>query len=659
MPRDLLTPINETITGRFAAGSDNPERDFATLGEVDRVIENARPKDLLQGIPDQQQFASTGTYTTSGNYEQPSSFAPKVKNPEQGADFGTAALAHFADDVKTRISVYAKDRFPDLPPEQAQSKYGMIDGELVFRGEDGGLYREEPNGVMNTLKYAAAHTLPHAPELVGAGIGAVAGGGFASAGLAALGAAGGEGIRKSAANLLLDEPQTSTGNAIDMAKSGIIAGGLTKAGEVLAGAIGSRAVAGSAKELRKAKPETYTELQRTADQYDIPLTPAELTNLPSLKADQQLVGMRAGDSADTMGNFYAGRAKQVDKSIEAWLNKISRNGSSFDTGVNARTAANDLIKASRAARQQKAKPLYDKVVNDKNLIPDDQFTVIGEDPMLQRALKAAKRDKVLGSTLTNASDSSMLVVDATKKWLDDSIGKASRAGQNNKARVLRDAKSKLIDTADAAFPDYKAARDAFAGNSPKVDELANGVIGKIAKANDATVHKIADPLFDPRNSTVENVLKLKGNLPKDDFNALLRSYIQRRFYLASEKGESAGRFRNAIFGTDPQRKMLKVAMGERDYRSFGQFMKVLEASTRVPKGQSMTAVFQERQKEMARKAVGTIAKGAAATRTMGASVGRWYSDLRQGQYADELARIITSPDAMAKLKQLRGLPVSS
>ena len=56
-------------------------------------------------------------------------------------------------------------------------------------------------------------------------------------------------------------------------------------------------------------------------------------------------------------------------------------------------------------------------------------------------------------------------LDASKKELDDQIGKALRQGENEKMRDLVRLKNKLVEEADAAVPEYKEARNLFAGKA--------------------------------------------------------------------------------------------------------------------------------------------------------------------------------------------------
>jgi hypothetical protein len=57
------------------------------------------------------------------------------------------------------------------------------------------------------------------------------------------------------------------------------------------------------------------------------------------------------------------------------------------------------------------------------------------------------------------------LIDETKKVMDDQIGKALRMGENNRVRMLVRLKNNMVTEADNAIPQYKAARDLFAGKA--------------------------------------------------------------------------------------------------------------------------------------------------------------------------------------------------
>lgn len=79
----------------------------------------------------------------------------------------------------------------------------------------------------------------------------------------------------------------------------------------------------------------------------------------------------------------------------------------------------------------------------------------------QRKAQQRLRDKrAAGDEITNID-----VIDATKQEMDDQIGRAIRQGENNKARDLVRLKNVMVNEADSAIPEYKQARDMFAGKA--------------------------------------------------------------------------------------------------------------------------------------------------------------------------------------------------
>jgi hypothetical protein len=66
------------------------------------------------------------------------------------------------------------------------------------------------------------------------------------------------------------------------------------------------------------------------------------------------------------------------------------------------------------------------------------------------------------------------IIDATKQELDDQINVALRQGENNKVRDLVRLKKVMIEEADTAIPEYKQARDLFAGKINLENAAASG-----------------------------------------------------------------------------------------------------------------------------------------------------------------------------------------
>lgn len=91
-----------------------------------------------------------------------------------------------------------------------------------------------------------------------------------------------------------------------------------------------------------------------------------------------------------------------------------------------------------------------------------------------QAKKAADAE-ISAKRLSGEQVTKLDIIDAHKRALDDIIGAAIRSGEQNKARNFIKIKNMIVDEVDSLLPEYKAARDLFAGKA----ELENSAeIGK-------------------------------------------------------------------------------------------------------------------------------------------------------------------------------------
>lgn len=134
----------------------------------------------------------------------------------------------------------------------------------------------------------------------------------------------------------------------------------------------------------------------------------------------------------------------------------------------------DIISTRKAA----ADPIYQQV-RPQPLKPTKDLEFVFETPMG----KAALRDAINIARNDGFDPNSGLtvgLVDYMKQSLDDIASKATRAGENNRARQATKLADMLKKEADAQVPAYKAARDAYAGPSQLKDaiELGQTVLSK-------------------------------------------------------------------------------------------------------------------------------------------------------------------------------------
>ena len=95
-------------------------------------------------------------------------------------------------------------------------------------------------------------------------------------------------------------------------------------------------------------------------------------------------------------------------------------------------------------------------------------------PSFKEAMTAgAKRAKDKGLDISDPRHT-LEALHETKLALDDMISANMRGGNTNQARTLIDMRNKLVSDMETASPDYKIARQAFAGDSEMLDAMTKG-----------------------------------------------------------------------------------------------------------------------------------------------------------------------------------------
>ena len=209
--------------------------------------------------------------TTGGVYETPKGRAPGMRavyDSPSSAGLLTSMRAGLSDDPNTRAGVYAGARFPDDP--NASERYGIIDGDVVYSGDDGNLYREGA-GVAGMGEAIGAG----GPAFAGGTIGGLLGGPVG----AGIGAAGAEGYKLAASNLMNDEPQTVGGNMVDMGVEAALNAGGWKLGDVIGNRLVSRR---TARDISRYNLADARKLMNKSQNVGIELTGPEATGLRSL-----------------------------------------------------------------------------------------------------------------------------------------------------------------------------------------------------------------------------------------------------------------------------------------------------------------------------------------------------------------------------------------
>jgi hypothetical protein len=569
---------------------------------------------------------------------------PVEKDPVSTWD---AFKSGFASDPETQIRLFASKRFPNEPIERAMARYRLDkNGDLVFRGDDGKTYAE-----LDTLAKVAQGVGEWAPKIGGTILGGFAGG---PAGAVAGGAAG-EGLRKTVATAVLDEPREPVRDAVDMTLAGVTEGVGWKAGDLGTRYINRR----TARDVATLTPERRAEAQRIVDigqREGIHVTPAEATDLPSLRGQQTYLGNTHGPAGDKVGDMYKGRNADTQAAIERHLPQAPHLTTA---GAEAKPVFDAELERVYKARTAKVTPEYEKVVHPEALLSEEAFAPIKADRFLADEIAAVKATKLNG--MQDLPDESLPVLDKVKKNLDVQIGAAKRDGNRDDVRLLTEKRDKvLLQATDRAFPDYPKARAAHVEATPEVKEAERSLAGVIAKLSDRRLANVANEVFSATKNTAGPVRVGEGRAlferegKKAEWDNLLNAWLRKEWEaIPDRRVNPASSFYDRIYGSETKRNILSEAMGPDRFRSFNDLMTVLEATTRVQRGQSITHFAGEAAKETGRKAAPVASVAGISLKP--STLRDWWIDKKTGRYNETLADIITNPGAMEKLKELRKL----
>lgn len=626
----------------------------------------------------------------------PRLFAPRVKlqqdtlpyeaTAEMGATPSAAFRAGVQTDKKAAIKEFAKAR--GIP----ESRYRIVGNDIVYEADDGKFYAEVP-GIMKSPKTSLAYVAPDiaeaipslatgiatAPMMLGGPAGAA--GSVALTGSAAALANVG---RQKVAGLLagedrpLDVGQVATSGLLDAATQ-LIPGGKVATYN-----------ARTAADIGRLDPIAAAELQRMAQARGIQLTPAELTNLPSLKSQQKVLG-NIPESSDVLGKFYEKRyQEQVQPAIEEFLNSVSRVSDPMTAGYRGQTALKDRLAMLEKERDLAVDPYY-KAAFDVAAPVDVKPVVSRIDSMLEIAKGEEKRElqrikdlmyrevtvkDAEGKEVTQKVLDDRLPALQRTKFAIDSVLKSEAVGSMDKTirGEIKAIQNDLVTAMGANNPKYLEANEAFATLSEPINRFMEKRPGlSLTGVSPDNLGQFATRVFDNASpQTVRYVRQQIEAVNPDAWKDVSRAWLQQKWEKASgvtpgsrEVPVDAGAtWRNLLLGNEKDKRVLQAALSKEEYAALTDLTSVLEAAGRVKKIGSDTAFNQKVLKDMGNQAGGliqTVGKAAGSLRLDAPLkfVADWASERQFSKNAESIANIITSPDGMSKLRQLRKLSPTS
>lgn len=562
-----------------------------------------------------------------------------VQTPEErGHIFDSLAQGvtlGFADEALAAVmSIPASIQSGESIPEAYRGlRDTMREDEAAFRGRNpgtalatevaGGLLTGGAGLVRAGGRTAAREIAQSVPKLakVGAGTGALAGLGYSEA----------EDIPRMAAD-------TAVGAGV-----GAGAGALLPP---LAKAVG-RAVTAPvryAQATRQARPvkklgEALARDDMTAEQVQ-----AQLRKLPQGAA----IADAGGESVQTLARditVQPGRARNLARALFEGRRKLAPQR--IDTAI--RTALNQQgeFHAARDALEQQmktaARPLYEQAYTQPIRITRTLKAIINR-PAMRQAMKAGKK---LADDEGGVIGGHIQALDYAKRALDDQIGKAIRAGKNQKARSLVGTKKALLKEMDYQVPVYAEARAAYAGPKAMEDALESG---RKFMREDA-----------------EDIVKAVREMSPAEKEFFRMGAIREIRDKVLSKSDTANAYR-AIFDAPLKRDKIRALFP--DGRSFAQFARAMAGEARMYEtagkamGNSATANKLAGVSDIALDP-GTLVDAATGGPTMAAlnALKNWMRrhapEVRNEKMRDEIAQMLFTSDRKAQERILReiGAPV--
>lgn len=609
---------------------------------------------------------------------------PKViSSPEMGADVLTSFIGGIPTNKQSAIKYFAEKR--GIP----ESRYTVVDGEIAYQGDDGKWYKEI-SGPASTAAYYAPDVLEAAPTIAT---------GIALAPTSPFVAAPTTAAVGSAANLVRQQiGRGISGQEISpgqVALSGLLSG----APELVPS--GARAVAERklVRDIAEYEAPQVAELLAKSRQQGIELTPAEISNLASLMGQQKVLGNIPASSRQ-MQKFYEKReVQQVAPAVNKFLESISKVGEPEVAGKMGQEALEKAKQKMVDERWNAVQPMYEQAFKDTPPIDvrplidkiDGMLSIAkdAEAKTLQRIKRSLQQEKTvrkfdMSGRGKGSKDVTELVPETNPlalqraKFSIDSMFKEEAVSSMDAVikRDLEQIQNQLVDVLGQDNPAYKAANAKFAELSAPIEEFGKRRAGaSLATMSQDNLNQFSQRLF--ADNSIDAIRYARQQIEGVDPNAwsaVVRSHLEQQWQKAGkpsarQKGmklDAGATWSNMLLGDLNSQRALATAMPKEQFQALRDLTQVLDAAGRVPKLGSDTAFNAEILKQMrADASADPIALAAGGVGTLlspqkwGERITDWATERRFYNDADKLAKIITDPDGINKLKELRQLPATS
>jgi len=506
---------------------------------------------------------------------------PEEAKPATNVNFGASLKAGLVEDETTKRRLIADSLFPNDP--KGIDRVGFIGGVPAFLNDKGEVQKVSPG-----IARFGAGVIANAPEAIGGAVGATAGPFGAT-----LGSVGARGIKRAAAGLIFNEPQTIKGNMIDLGKEAAInltaegaAWGLSKIGD-------------------RGKTIDFSPANSQAAEQTVNQTQASTgikLDLAQASGDRRMIGLRAyagrfpGKSAEILQAADEATSGQFESATNRMLDLVATSKPSEVAGQNGINAAQLAIDAVKEARDKAVSPYYEQA--KKVVVGSDVVSDISRDPLIARAAKRVKIDPVYQRNLEGLGEDSVGFWHQVKRNLDSGYQTAAAAGNNTAAREYADAASQLNKRLAAASPEYAAANQFYAKTTESiVTPLEDSVVGILAKIKNPKAATAAAKIFSDPNVTAKQIADARSVISvqsPDAWGDLTRQWLGQKFNQAlkeTQTGEvvnAAGKFRQSVFGTPADKAKMQAMLPSGATQLFDDLMGAAEKLASTPLAGSNT-----------------------------------------------------------------------
>ena len=637
------------------------------------------PKQPQQGDIASELFRSA-PINQSGVYPPIEKPPVAISEPSMAASAGTAFMGGVPTDKQAAINYFAKQR--GISPR----RYAVIDGDIAYQADDGKFYKEVV-GLGATSAYYAPDVLELAPDIA-------AGVALAPTALVnPLLAAGGVGAISAATNYARQKiGQAIGGQEIDPYQVGL-AGLLSGTAELAPVARQAFIERRLAKDIAQVNPNAIASLRAKAGKVGVDLTPAELTDMASLFAQQKVIS-NVPESTKKMQDFYKKREAQVQSAVDDYLGNLSKVEDQYVAGNRGMQALevqrNKLIEArSDAAGPIFAAAFEESVPVNTEPVLNQIDNMMATQPPTGKAAGYLRRIRDLlqrpeidvnGNPLNTMRAEDRLPNLQNAKFEIDAMFKDEAFGalDSQIQRRLANIQDNLLTQMGENNPAYIAANRQFERLSQPLNEFDERITGSsLIKMAPDNLKNFANRIF--QNPSPEVIKYAKKQIiaggGEDAWNAVTRAFLEEQWTLAKKpsktqqgaKFDTGNTWQNIIIGDQKQMKAMQAALPREQFQALRDLADVLEAAGRVKKLGSDTAFNQLITEELMKNPpVTSITTGVA--RATGAAlqplqygkmIADWATRKDASANAANIADIITSPDGISRLKELKKMSPTS